>query len=71
MMNRLEMVTTQSEQVLDSAMDHEEALRLTNRFELSHLSFLLSCRLMGDLGTVVLILTSPVNDRRKELSMGS
>ena len=61
MMDRLEVVTTHSEQVLDSTVDGEEALGLTCRFESSHLPLLLPRGLMRSLGLVILVLTGSVD----------
>ena len=60
-MDSLQMVATHSEQVLDYSVDNQEPLDLTCRSEPSHLSLLLAGRLMGSLGSVVLVLTSSVD----------
>ncbi len=56
MMDRLEMVATHSEQVLDHSVGNEEPLDLTSGSEPSHLSLLLPRWLMRSLGSVVLAL---------------
>ena len=60
-MDGLEMMTTDSKQVLDRAMGCQKTLSLTRRFELPHLSLLLPRWLMRSLGSVVLVLTGSVD----------
>ena len=71
MMERPEMATTHSEQVLNRTMDGEKTLSLTCRFESSHLPLLLPRWLMRSLGSVILVLTGSMSHRREDLTMGS
>ncbi len=60
-MDRPEMVTTHSIQVLNRTMDGEKTFSLTCRFESSHLPLLLPRGLTRSLGSVILVLTSSVS----------
>ena len=53
MMRRFQQVPSQSEEILDDAVEGEEPLRLTSRFKSAHLPFSLAGRLMGDFGAIV------------------
>ena len=56
MMTRLQQMPADAEEVLDKSMHGQESLRLTWRFELSHLSFSLPRRLVRDFGAIILVL---------------
>lgn len=60
MMDRFEMVTTHSEQVLDSTMDRKEALGLSHRLESTHLAFLFTSVLVRNFSSIVLVLAGSV-----------
>ncbi len=57
-----QQVTPDAEEVLDESVHGQESLGLTRRFEPSHLSLSLPCRLVGDLGSVVCVLVGAVDD---------
>ena len=63
-MTSLQQVASDAEEVLDESVHRQESLRLTRRFELSHLPLTLASRLMGDFGTVVLVLLGAMDDGR-------
>ena len=69
MVDRFQMVTTHSEQVLNRPMDDKKALSLTDRSEASHLLLLLPRRLMRSLNSVVLVLTCAVDHGWEDLTM--
>ena len=71
MMNGLKMMTTDSEQVLDGTVNREKTLSLCHGFEPSHLPLLFTSVLMGDFSPVVLVLTSAIDNGRKDLPMCS
>ena len=56
MMTRLQQMPADAEEVLDKSMHGQESLRLTWRFELSHLSFSLPRQLVRDFGAIILVL---------------
>lgn len=53
MMPRSQVVTPHPKQILNDAVDVQEALRVIRRSEASHLTLPVSVRLMQDLRTVV------------------
>ena len=59
-MNSFEMISAYPKQILSLAVDSQQALGLGNRFEAANLTFLLSCVLVRDLSSVVLVLTGPM-----------
>jgi len=62
MMDRFEMMSCNSEQVLNRPVDREKSFHMGRRFEASHLAFLLPGVLVGDLSSVVFILAGPMVD---------
>ena len=50
-----QQVASDAEEILDESMNGQESLRLTWRFELSHLPLTLPRRLMRDFGAIVLV----------------
>ncbi len=71
MMDRFEMMTCDSEQVVNRAVDREKSLQLFRRFESTHLAFLLPGVLVGDFSSVVFVLPASMADGREDLSMCS
>jgi hypothetical protein len=67
MINRSEKVATIAEQIANAGMDRKKALSLMSRLEASHLSFPLPGRLIGQLGTVVRVLTRVVERTGKNI----
>ena len=61
-MNRFEMMTGHSEQVMNRAVDGEKSLHLSRRFEATHLAFLLSGVLVRHFSSVVLVLPGSMGD---------
>ncbi len=61
-MDRIEMMTCNSEQVVNRPVDREKSLHLCRRFEAMHLAFLLPGVLVGDFSSVVLVLPSSMVD---------
>ena len=61
-MDRFEMMTGNSEQVLNRAVDREKSLNLCRRFEATHLAFLLPGVLVRDFSSVVLVLPGSMGD---------
>lgn len=57
-------MTAEAKQISHLALDSEKALRLTGRFEATHLPFSLAGRLMGRLGAIVRSMSLNVNHRR-------
>ena len=57
-------MTPDAEEVLDESVHGQESLRLTWRFESSHLSLPLPRRLVRDFGSVVLVLFGAMDDGR-------
>ena len=57
-----EQVAPYTKQVLHEPVHRQEALRVSNRFEPSHLALALPCRLMRNLGSVVFVLHRAVYD---------
>ena len=70
MMDRFEMMTTNSEQVVNRAVDTEKALELWHRLESTHLAFLLPGVLVGDFSSVVFVLAGSMGDGWEDLSVG-
>lgn len=60
--NRLEMVTAQSERVLNGSVHGENPLSLGRRLEPAHAAFSFPGGLVRDLRPVVFVLTGSVND---------
>ena len=69
MMRRSHQVTANVEKVADESVHGQEALRLTGRFEPSHVSLALSCGLVGDFGAIVLVSVRAMGDRRHDRSV--
>ncbi len=61
-MHRAEQVSAHPKEVLHETMHRQEALRVFDRFEPSHLALAVPGRLMRDLGAVVLVLPGAVHD---------
>ena len=59
-------MTSDPKEILDRAMNGQEALRLGCGFETPHLALPLSSRLMRHLGPVVLVSSGVVLDRRHD-----
>ena len=64
-----QQVASHAEEILDESMNGQESLRLTWRFELSHLSFSLPRRLVRDFGAIVLVLLGAMADGRHDAPM--
>ena len=56
------MVTFNSEQVVNRAVDREKSLNLYRRFEATHLTFLLPSVLVGNFSSIVLVLPGSMAD---------
>ena len=69
MMRRSHQMTANVEKVADESVHGQESLCLTGRFEPSHLSLALSCGLVGDFGTIVLVSVRAMGDRRHDRSV--
>ena len=65
------MVTCNSEQVVNRAVDREKSLNLYRQFETTHLAFLLPGVLVGDFSPVVLVLVGSMDDQWEDLSVRS
>ena len=70
MLCRLQVVSTDSEHVLNLTVYPKEPLGVSNGFEPSHLAFLLAGVLMGNLSPVVFILARSMLRRREHLATG-
>ena len=57
-MNRLQVVATDPEQILNLTMDRQQSLGVGHRFEPANLAFLLTSVLMRDLSSIVFVLAS-------------
>ena len=68
-MNGLQMMPTDSKQVLNRTLDREKTLCMFYRFEPSHLAFFLTRWLMQDFSPVVFVLTGAMHNGRKDLPM--
>ena len=62
MVDRFEMMTCNSEQVVNRAVDREKSLNLYRRFEATHLTFLLPSVLVGNFSSIVLVLPGSMAD---------
>ncbi len=62
MVDRFEMMTCNSEQVVNRAVDREKSLNLCRRFESTHLAFLLPGVLVRDFRSVVFVLPGSVGN---------
>ena len=69
MMTRLQQMSSDAKEVLNEPMHGQESLRLSRRFELPHLSFPLSRRLVRDFRSVVSVLVGVVDDGRHDLAV--
>ena len=69
-MDRSEMMTSNSEQVVNRAVDTEKSLDLCRRLESTHLAFLLPRVLVGDFSSVVFVLAGSMGDGWEDLSVG-
>ncbi len=65
-MASLQQLAPDAEEVLDESMHGQESLRLTWRFELSHLPLTLPRRLVRDFGAIILVLLGAVDYRRHD-----
>ena len=63
-MRRAQQVSTDPKQILHGTVHRQEALRVSNGLEPSHLTFALPRRLMRDLRSVVFVLSRAVYDGR-------
>ena len=68
-MDRFEAMTCDSEQVVNPVVDRQKSLKLCRRFEAPHLPFLLPGVLVGDFGTVILVLPRSTCNRWKGLPL--
>ena len=59
-----QQVTPEAEEVMDESVHRQESLRVTRRFELSHLPLTLASRLVGDFGAVILVPFGVMDDGR-------
>ncbi len=66
MVRSSEQVAPHTKEVLHKPMYRQEALRVSNGFEPSHLALALPRRLMRDLGSVVLVLPGAMHDGRHD-----
>ena len=62
-MASLQQLAPDAEEVLDESMNGQESLRLTWRFELSHLPLTLPRRLVRDFGAIILVLLGAMDYR--------
>ena len=70
-MDRFEMMTGNSEQVVNRAVDGQKSLGLSRRFEATHLAFPLPGVLVRDFGSVIFVLPGLVGDGWEHLSVRS
>ena len=68
-MDRFEMMTCNSEQVVNRTVDREKSLNLCRRFEATHLAFLLPGVLVGDFRSVIFVWPGSVGDGWENLSV--
>ena len=68
-MTSLHKLAPDAEEVLDESMNGQESLRLTWRFEPSHLTLALPRGLMRDLGPIVLVTFRAMDDGRHDAPM--
>ena len=64
-----EQVAPPPKEVLYDPVHRQDALRVSDRFESSHLALALPCRLMRDLGSVVLVLPGAMHNSRHDGSV--
>ena len=64
MVSRPQEVSTDSEEILHDTVNRREPLELSGRLETPHLALPLTCRLVGDLGSIVRVLISDVDHPR-------
>jgi hypothetical protein len=69
MVHCLEMMPCNSEQIVNHTVDRQKSLKLCRRFEAPHLAFLLPGVLVGDFGTVILVLPGSMCNRWKDFSL--
>ena len=69
MVDRFEMMTSDSEQVVNGAVDAEKSLDLGRCFESTHLAFLLSGVLVGNFSSVVLVPAGSMGNGWKDFSV--
>jgi hypothetical protein len=69
MMNRFQVVSTNSEQILNLPVNNEESLGMLDGLKAPHLTFLFPGMLVGDFCPVVLIWTRSMLDRGEDLAM--
>ncbi len=62
MVDRFEMMTSNSEQIVNRAVDREKSLNLCRRLEATHLVFLLPGVLVRDFRSVVFVAPGLVGD---------
>ena len=68
-MTGLQQMPSDAKAVLNESMHGQESLRLSRRFKLPHLSFLLSRRLVRDFGSIVSVLVGVVDDGVHDLAV--
>ncbi len=71
MMDRFEMMTSDSQQIVNGAVDTEKALDLCRRIESTHLAFPLPGVLVGNFSSVVLVLAGSMGNGWEDLSVRS
>jgi hypothetical protein len=64
-----QQVASDTEEILGDPMHRQEPLRLSHGFELSHASFPLSGRLMGDFRSIVRVSVGVMDDGRHDRSL--
>ena len=62
MMNCLQMVPPNPKQILNLTVNREKTLCMSHRLEPPHLAFFFSGVLVGDLRSIVLVLTGAMGD---------
>jgi len=67
--DRFEMMTCYSEQVVNRAVDREKSLHVCRRFETTHPAFLLPSVLVGDFSSVVVVWPGSLSDGGEDLSV--
>ncbi len=67
-MASLQQLASDAEEILDESMNGQESLRLTWRFEFSHLPLTLPRRLVRDFGAIILVLLGAMDYRWHERS---
>ncbi len=71
MVDRFEVMTCNSKQIVNRAVDPEKLLNVSRRLESTHLAFLLPGVLVGDFNSVVLVLPGSMGDGWENLSVRS